>query len=83
MRRNIKGRQSSITRAEQLLEAERDLLKLKKEIQRKANIAHKRLKRLEKNTQLRIIGAISKMMKNYFCWSLKSGPEEKFTRSSF
>ncbi len=49
MKRNIKVGQSSITRPEQLLEAERNLLKLKKEIQRKANIAHKRLARLERN----------------------------------
>lgn len=54
MKRNIKGRQSSITRAEQILEADRKLEQLKREIQRKANIAHKRLQRLEKNnlTQL-------------------------------
>ena len=54
MKRNIKGRQSSITRAEQILEADRNLIQLKREIQRKANIAHKRLERLEKNnlTQL-------------------------------
>lgn len=54
LKRNIKGRQSSITRAEQILEADRKLEQLKREIQRKANIAHKRLQRLEKNnlTQL-------------------------------
>lgn len=49
MRRDIRSVKSSLTRAEQFLESERDLEKLKKEIQRKANIAHKRLKRLEKN----------------------------------
>jgi len=49
MRRDIRSVKSSLTRAEQFLESERDLAKLKKEIQRKANIAHKRLKRLEKN----------------------------------
>lgn len=49
MRRNIEGRRSSITKAEQILESERDLIKLKKEIQKKANIAHKRLERLERN----------------------------------
>ena len=53
-RRTVKGTQSSIKRAEQLLEADRKLIQLKREIQRKANIAHKRLQRLEKNnlTQL-------------------------------
>jgi len=49
MRRDIRSVKSSLTKAEQFLESERDLEKLKKEIQRKANIAHKRLKRLEKN----------------------------------
>lgn len=48
-RRTTKGVQSSITRAEQLLESDRKLIQLKREIQRKANIAHKRLQRLEKN----------------------------------
>jgi len=38
-----------MTRIEEFLESERKLKELKKEIQRKANIAHKRLKRLEKN----------------------------------
>lgn len=54
MRRDIKGVKSSLTKAEQFLESERELEKIKREIQRKANIAHKRLKRLEKNnlTQL-------------------------------
>lgn len=54
MKRNIKGRQSTISRPEQILEADRNLIQLKREIQRKANIAHKRLERLEKNnlTQL-------------------------------
>ena len=54
MGRNIQGRQSSMTRAEEFLESEQKLKEIKKEIQRKANIAHKRLKRLEKNnlTQL-------------------------------
>lgn len=49
MKRDIRSVKSSLTRAEQFLESERDLEKLKREIQRKANIAHKRLKRLEKN----------------------------------
>ena len=49
MRRDIKGVKSSLTKAEQFLESEQKLKELKKEIQRKANIAHKRLKRLEKN----------------------------------
>jgi len=40
---------STLTKAEQFLESERELEKIKREIQRKANIAHKRLKRLEKN----------------------------------
>ena len=49
MSRNIQGRQSSMTRAEEFLESEQKLKEIKKEIRRKANIAHKRLKRLEKN----------------------------------
>mgnify|MGYP001455992295 CR=1 FL=1 len=49
MRRDIRSVKSSLTRAEQFLESERELEKIKREIQRKANIAHKRLKRLEKN----------------------------------
>lgn len=49
MSRNIQGRQSSMTRPEEFLESEQKLKEIKKEIQRKANIAHKRLKRLEKN----------------------------------
>ena len=54
MKRNIKGRESTISRPEQILESDRNLIQLKREIQRKANIAHKRLQRLEKNnlTQL-------------------------------
>ena len=54
MKRNIKSRQSTISRPEQILESDRNLIQLKREIQRKANIAHKRLERLEKNnlTQL-------------------------------
>jgi|LSQX01.1.fsa_nt_gb ribosome-binding ATPase YchF (GTP1/OBG family) len=54
MKRNIKGRQSTISRPEQILESDRNLIQLKREIQRKANIAHKRLERLERNnlTQL-------------------------------
>ncbi len=49
MSRNIQGSQSSMTRAEEFLESEQKLKEIKKEIQRKANIAHKRLKRLEQN----------------------------------
>jgi|GEM_PF-2431415 len=49
MGRNIQGRQSSMTKAEEFLESEQKLKEIKKEIQRKANIANKRLKRLEKN----------------------------------
>ena len=49
MRRNIEGRRTSIRKAEQILESERDLIKLKREIQKKANVAHKRLERLERN----------------------------------
>ncbi len=49
MRRDIKNVKSTLTKAEQFLESERNLEKIKREIQRKANIAHKRLKRLEKN----------------------------------
>ncbi len=49
MRRDIKSVKSTLTKAEQFLESERELEKIKREIQRKANIAHKRLKRLEKN----------------------------------
>ena len=49
MSRNIQGRQSSMTRAEEFLESEQKLKEIKKEIKRKANIAHKRLKRLEEN----------------------------------
>jgi len=49
MKRNIKGRESTISRPEQILESDRNLIQLKREIQRKANIAHKRLARLEKN----------------------------------
>lgn len=49
MKRNIKGRQSPTLRPEQIIEADRNLIQLKKEIQRKANVAHKRLKRLERN----------------------------------
>ena len=54
MKRNIKSRQSTISRPEQILESDRNLIQLKREIQRKANIANKRLKRLEQNnlTQL-------------------------------
>jgi len=49
MKRNIHGRQSTMTKAEQFLGSERKLKELKKEIQKKANTAHKRLKRLERN----------------------------------
>jgi len=49
MSRNIQGRQSTMTRAEEFLESEQKLKEIKKEIKRKANIAHKRLKRLEEN----------------------------------
>ena len=49
MRRNIQGRSSSMTKAEEFLESEQKIKELKREIQRKANVAHKRLKRLERN----------------------------------
>ena len=48
-RRTVKGTQSSITRVEEFLDSDRKLIQLKREIQRKANIAHKRLQRLEEN----------------------------------
>ncbi len=49
MRRNIQGRSSSMTKVGEFLESEQKLKELKREIQRKANVAHKRLKRLERN----------------------------------
>lgn len=49
MRRNIQGRSSSMTKVEEFLESEQKIKELKREIQRKANVAHKRLKRLERN----------------------------------
>ena len=48
-RRTTKTVQSPTLRPEQIIEADRNLIQLKKEIQRKANVAHKRLKRLERN----------------------------------